>query len=204
MPTTDPDPLCQTPRRHTVLVQICTENSCHFFWHMHAKTSAQRLLLATTYQQGLDLAAPVSNLSGLQLMWPAVANSALTEPLSAQQQRGRFRNYPPGQAVPLQPSRTGPALFVLLAWRCRADLAWLFFLIWLETALNEAMNLRHAIYLGKSRIRLPGVLPSALACSANRKRWAKPKLCPHLRRKASTQDLALRPSVPKWNPEKPG
>lgn len=81
-------------------------------------------------------------------------------------------------------------------------MAWLFFLICLETALSAAMNLRHAVYLGKSRTRLPGVLHSELA-QVKGKDEPNPD-CPFLRRTASTHNLTLHPSVAKRNPEESG
>lgn len=81
-------------------------------------------------------------------------------------------------------------------------MAWLLFLICLETALSAAMNLRHAVYLGKSRTRLPGVLCSELA-QVKGKDEPNPD-CPCLRRTASTHNLILHPSVAKRNPEESG
>lgn len=64
------------------------------------------------------------------------------------------------------------------------------------------MNLRHAVYLGKSRTRLPGVLCSELA-QVKGKDEPNPD-CPCLRRTASTNNLILHPSVAKRNSEESG
>lgn len=64
------------------------------------------------------------------------------------------------------------------------------------------MNLRHAVYLGKSRTRLPGVLCSELA-QVKGKDEPNPDF-PCLRRTASTHNLTLHPSVVKRNPEESG
>lgn len=81
-------------------------------------------------------------------------------------------------------------------------MAWLLLLICLETALSVAMNLRHEVYLGKSRMRLPGVLYSELA-RVKGKDEPNPD-CPCLRRRASTHNLTLHPSVAKRIPEESG
>lgn len=81
-------------------------------------------------------------------------------------------------------------------------MAWLLFLICLETALSVVMNLRHAVYLGKSRTRLPGVLCSELA-QVKGKDEPNPD-CPCLRGTASIHNLTLHPSVAERNPEESG
>lgn len=64
------------------------------------------------------------------------------------------------------------------------------------------MNFRHAVYLGKSRTRLPGVLCSELA-QVKGKDEPNPD-CPCLRGTASIHNLTLHPSVAKRNPEESG